>query len=93
MDADRRAAIREWLVTMGKSVVFLVGLVLVMAALVDLAVGGSFYRGGENLEETLKASPGLVLLIGLALAVPPLAFAFRDAVRAGRGDHGPGRAR
>lgn len=54
---------------MGKSVVLIIGGILTVAALVDIVVIG------WNLRATL------VLLVGLALAVPPLAFAFRDALR------------
>lgn len=64
-----RAEVRDWLFLMGKSVLLVVGGILVVAALVDLVVVG------WNLRATL------VLLLGLALAVPPLAFAFLDALK------------
>lgn len=64
-----RAEVRDWLLLMGKSVLLVVGGILVVAALVDLVVVG------WNLRATL------VLLLGLALAVPPLAFAFLDALK------------
>lgn len=64
-----RAEVRDWLLLMGKSALLVVGGILVVAALVDLVVVG------WNLRATL------VLLLGLALAVPPLAFAFLDALK------------
>lgn len=57
---------------MGKSVLVVLGGVLVTAALVDLVVDGWSVRGG------------LVLVMGLLLGVPPIALAFREAVRAAR---------
>lgn len=70
---SRRQEIVDWILLMGKSVLLVVGGILVVAGLVDLVVAGW----------NLRAS--VVLLVGLALAVPPLAFAFRDAVRATKG--------
>ena len=64
-----REEVREWLFLMGKSILLVVGGILVVAGLVDLVVVGWNVRAA------------LVLFAGLALAVPPIAFAFRDAVR------------
>lgn len=69
---SRRQEIVDWILLMGKSVLLVVGGILVVAGLVDLVVAGWNLRAG------------IVLLVGLALAVPPLAFAFRDAVAATR---------
>lgn len=67
-----RAEVKEWLFLMGKTLLLVVGGVLLAAALVELIVGGfSWLALG-------------ILALGLALAVPPLAFAFRDAVREAR---------
>lgn len=63
---------RDWLFLMGKTLVLIVGSVLVVAALVDLVVDGWSWG-------TVS-----VLLVGLALAVPPIALAFRDALREAR---------
>lgn len=64
---------RDWLLLMGKSALMVVGGILVMAGLVDLVVlKGRTPRGF------------VVLALGLLLAVPPLAFAFRDALRDAR---------
>ena len=67
-----RAEVKDWIFLMGKSVLLVLGGILVVAALVDIAVIG------WNLRATL------VLLVGLVLSVPPLAFAFRDALREAR---------
>ena len=64
-----RKEVRDWLFLMGKSVLLVIGAILVVAGLVDLAVIGWNTRAA------------LVLLVGLALSVPPLGFAFRDALR------------
>ena len=64
-----RAETKEWLFLMGKTVLTIIGGILALAGTVDLAVDGP---SRENL---------IALVIGLALAVPPMAFAFRDAVR------------
>lgn len=63
---------REGLLLVAKTLATLLGIVLLMAALVELSVAGPTPRG-------LGA-----LGAGLLLAVPPFAFAFRDAVRAAR---------
>lgn len=63
---------KDWLLLMGKSMLFVLGGVLVVAGLVDLVVAGPNLRAGS------------VLAVGLLLSVPPLALAFRDAVRAAR---------
>lgn len=64
-----REEVRDWLFLMGKSLLLIVGGILTVAALVDLSVIGWNTRAV------------LVLLAGLALALPPLALAFRDAVK------------
>lgn len=79
-----REDLRDWLVLMGKSVLFVFGGLLVVAALVELAVGGPWFVRGETLSQTFEKSAGLVLLFGLALCLPPLAFAFRDALKEAR---------
>lgn len=67
-----RQDLKDWLVLMGKSVLFVLGGVLMLAGLVDLVVDGfSLLALG-------------ILLLGLALGVPPLALAFRDALREAR---------
>jgi hypothetical protein len=71
-----REDLKDWLLLMGKSVLFVLGGILVVAGLVDLVVAG------------LNLRAGLVLLAGLLLGVPPLALAFRDAVRAARRTRG-----
>lgn len=66
----------EWLLLIGKSVLFVLGGILVMASLVDLVVDGpSVLAFG-------------VLALGLLLALPPLGFAFRDALREARKGRG-----
>lgn len=67
-----RAEVRDWILLLGKSVLVVVGGILVVAALVDLVVAGPSVR-------TL-----VVLAVGLAFAVPPMAFAFRDALAEAR---------
>ncbi|HET6403829.1 MAG TPA: hypothetical protein VFH78_04225 [Candidatus Thermoplasmatota archaeon] len=64
-----REDVKDWLFLLGKSFLLIVGGILSVAALVDISVIGWNRRAA------------LVLLAGLALAVPPLAFAFRDALR------------
>ena len=67
-----RQEAKEWLLLVGKSILLVVGGILVVAALVELFVGGfSLLALG-------------VLAMGLALAVPPLAFAWLDALREAR---------
>lgn len=70
--ARMREEVRDWLLLMGKSVLFVIGGVLVMAGAVDLVVDGFGWLAFG------------VLLLGLLLAVPPLAFAFGDALREAR---------
>lgn len=79
-----REDLRDWLLLAGKSILFIVGGILVLAALLDLSVGEPWLQRGDGLLATFEKSPGLVLLAGLAIALPPLAFAFRDAVREAR---------
>lgn len=67
-----RAETKEWLLLLGKTALLIVGGILVVAALVELYAGGPGVRAF------------VVLVAGLALAVPPLAFAYRDAVREAR---------
>lgn len=69
---------------MGKSILFVIGGILVLAALVDLRVGEPWFEGGEGPLDTFERSAGLVLLAGLAIALPPLVLAFRDALREAR---------
>ena len=79
-----RQETRDWLFLIGKTLLFVLGGILTLAALVELAVGGPVFVRGDGIMETFERSAGLVLLAGLALAVPPLWLAFRDAVRAAR---------
>lgn len=79
-----REEVRDWIFLIGKTLLFVVGGLLVVAALVELAVGGPWFVRGETATETFEKSAGLVLLAGLLLAIPPLAFAFRDAWREAR---------
>ena len=65
-------AARDSLALVGKSVVFVLGGVMVVSALVEVAVAGWSLRAGG------------FLIVGLALCGAPLALAFRDAVRAAR---------
>lgn len=67
-----REDIRDWIFLMGKSFLMVVGGILVLGGLVDIIVLRGSLRGV------------LALAAGLLLAVPPLAFAFRDAVREAR---------
>jgi hypothetical protein len=67
-----REATRDNLVLVGKSLVFVLGGVMVVSALVELGVAGWSLRAGA------------FLAAGLALCGTPLALAFRDAVRAAR---------
>jgi len=67
-----RDEVRDWLLLMGKSVLAVIGAILVVAALVDLVVAGWSLRTAA------------VLAVGLAMCVPPVAFAFRDALREAR---------
>lgn len=67
-----RAEVKEWIGLIGKTLLLIVGGILATAALVEFVVAGYSH---------------LALLIfagGLLLAVPPLAFAFRDALREAR---------
>jgi hypothetical protein len=67
-----RQEVKEWLWLTLKTLLLIVGGILVLAALVDLVVAGlSWLAVG-------------ILALGLALALPPLAFAFRDAYREAR---------
>lgn len=72
-----RPETKEWLALMGKTLLLVVGGVVAVAALVDLVVAGW----------TLVAAA--YLLAGLLLCIPPIAFAFRDAVRAARRGSNP----
>lgn len=67
-----RAETKEWLALLGKTLLLIVGGILVVAATLEL------YAAGPSLRAFL------VLAAGLALALPPLAFAYRDAVREAR---------
>ena len=66
------APMREGLAFLAKTILFVLGFILVVAALVQLSVGGI---GLQALG---------VLALGLALAGPPLGFALRDALREAR---------
>lgn len=59
----------DWLFLIGKTLLVIVGGILFVAGLVDLVVIGPTLQGTG------------VLFLGLALAGPPIAFAFRDAVK------------
>ena len=61
--------VKDWIFLIVKSIFVIIGGILFVAALVDLVVGGFTWL-------TLG-----VLVLGLALWVPPMAFAYRDAVR------------
>lgn len=63
-----RQEVKDWILLLGKSLLLVLGGILFLAGLVDLVVDGP---------DRLNL---LVLAMGLLLAVPPLAFAFRDAV-------------
>lgn len=82
-----REALRDWLSLGIKTIVFIVGGILILAALVEMAVGSPWFVRGATFSQTFEESPILVLLAGLLLAIPPLAIAFRDAARAGRERH------
>lgn len=79
-----REDVRDWLLLGGKSILFIVGGLMMTAALLQLAVGGPWLVRGDTALQTFEKSAGLVLLAGAALALPPLAFAFRDAYRQAR---------
>lgn len=72
MGAAGSPFVREGLLFVGKTLLFLVGAVFVIAALVELSVAGPSARGI------------LSLAFGLLLAGPPLGFAVRDALRHAR---------
>lgn len=74
-----RAEVKDWILLMGKSVLVILGGILVAGGLVELVVAGSTRKGWG------------ALLVGLLLCVPPMAFAFRDALRGGRDAQGPQR--
>lgn len=67
-----RETTRDNLALVGKSVVFVLGGVMVVSAAVELAVAG------------WSPAAGSFLVAGLVLCGAPLALAFRDAVRAAR---------
>lgn len=67
-----RQETKDNLALAGKSLLVIVGGLLVVAATVDLVVGGPRLRDLAY------------LLVGLLLSVPPVAFAFLDALKAGR---------
>lgn len=60
---------KDWLFLMGKSILLILGGILFVAGLLDLVVDGYSHLAAG------------VLAVGLALAVPPLGLAFRDALR------------
>lgn len=64
---------RDWLKLMAKSFLMVVGGILFVAGLVDLVV--TRRPGVRNMG---------ALLVGLAMCVPPLAFAFREALAEAR---------
>jgi hypothetical protein len=68
----RMSEAKDWFFLMGKSLLVLVGVVLVVGGLVELVVAGWTVRGIG------------ALLVGLVLCVPPMTLAFRDAVREAR---------
>lgn len=67
-----REDVKDWLFLMGKSIVIVFGGILFVAGLLDLVVDGYSHLAAG------------VLALGLLLAVPPLAFAFRDALAEAR---------
>jgi len=67
-----RQETKDNLALAGKSVLVIVGGLLVVASTVDLLVAGPRLRDFAS------------LLVGLLLCVPPLALAFADAVKHGR---------
>lgn len=79
-----RESVKEWILLMGKTLLVVAGGLLTLAALVQLSVGGPWFVRGDGPLDTFEKSAGLVLLVGLLLAVPPMALAFRDAVREAR---------
>jgi hypothetical protein len=70
MNVERET--RENLALVAKSIVLVLGGLMAVSATVELVVGG------------VGARAVAFLLVGLALAVPPLGLAFRDAVRHAR---------
>lgn len=79
-----REEVKDWIFLIGKTILVIVGGLLILAALVEISVGGPWFVRGATPIETFEKSAGLVLLAGLLLAVPPMALAFRDAVREAR---------
>lgn len=63
---------KDMLLLVGKSILLALGGLVAVAAVVDIRVDGP---GRRNL---------VALVVGLSMAVPPLALAFRDAVRHGK---------
>lgn len=63
-----RQEAKDWIFLMGKSVLVIVGAILVAGGLVELVVAGPTSRG-------LGA-----LAVGLLLCIPPMVLAFRDAL-------------
>lgn len=63
-----RQEAKEWIFLMGKSILVILGGILVAGGLVELVVAGPTKRG-------LGA-----LAVGLLMCVPPMALAFRDAL-------------
>lgn len=67
-----REDVRDWILLIGKSILFVIGGITATASVVELIVGGfSWLAVGY-------------LAFGLALAVPPVVLAFRDAYVAAR---------
>jgi hypothetical protein len=64
-----RAETKDNLALVGKSALFVIGGVLAISAIVQLNVSG------------WEGRAALYLVVGLAMMLPPLALAFRDAVR------------
>lgn len=67
-----RQEVKDWIFLMGKSILVIVGGILFVGGLVDLVVDGYSHLAAG------------VLLLGLLIAVPPVALAFRDALREAR---------
>lgn len=63
-----RAETKEWLLLVGKTLLLIVGGIMTLAAAVELYAGGPSWLAFG------------MLALGLALALPPVAFAFRDAL-------------
>ncbi len=82
-----RQELREWFALAGKTLLMIVGGILSIAALLQIIVTGDWFVRGDGFVDTFQKSAGLVLLLGLLLAVPPLAFAFRDALHEARKGH------